>query len=296
MLIRHRGCRWTTLAILFGLFGLIPPGCGSYDPTPLSSLFLVPLEINGASAVPAIVDTGGDFEVLLREDFGLAVVGEGRVLAYGGEQSVSVTEGFRYLVNGVEREAPFALIGPDLCDCNGVGFRFFRETGLVLALDFSTGSVRFDPQLPDVGAELRFVEPPPYLSGFPTSFIFIEVAAGFDPPEPGAGQTITAILDTGASVSVGRREMLESLPGSNITSDGRVEITIGRVDLGVVGASIVPFDTQGLPDLILGVDVMEAWGDRWFFQFRDNGGVVMVQRDDEGTQAEAPVVAVRHPF
>ncbi|MCH7925900.1 MAG: hypothetical protein IIC51_10245, partial [Planctomycetes bacterium] len=36
------------------------------------------------------------------------------------------------------------------------------------------------------------------------------------------------------------------------------------------------FSNDDLPDLILGIDVMRAWGDRWYFRYTPNGGIVTV--------------------
>jgi hypothetical protein len=47
----------------------IAAGCGGvFAPAPL---FTTPLSIEGEDVGPAIIDTGGDYEVILRETFGL---------------------------------------------------------------------------------------------------------------------------------------------------------------------------------------------------------------------------------
>jgi len=43
-----------------------------------------------------------------------------------------------------------------------------------------------------------------------------------------------------------------------------------------VAAQITLFDTAGLPDLIIGTDIMGAWSDRWYFTFAPRGGHVTV--------------------
>ena len=43
-----------------------------------------------------------------------------------------------------------------------------------------------------------------------------------------------------------------------------------------------------LPDLIIGTDVMRAWGDRWYFSFAPEGGTVTVVPHDDSSAPDAP--------
>ena len=71
------------------------------------------------------------------------------------------------------------------------------------------------------------------------------------------------------------------LIGAGTQGVDRVDLTIIHPQLGLVTASAQLFDTAGLPDLILGTDVMRDWADRWFFRFDEEGGaVVAISKND----------------
>lgn len=259
-----------SIAVLAGL-GI--GGCVPLAPAPEAPLFTAPLIVEGRPPTSAILDTGGGYEVLLRDDFGLTVVGQIQVLAFGGFETVELTEGFRFSVGGVEAQASFALTGLSVCDCNGVGYPFFQKTGVVLGLDFSTARATFLEDVPPGGVTLEFVDPPDSLPGFATAFIDVEVGPGFDPPMTGSGVRVRALLDTGANRSALQRRVLDD---QDIFGFMGREVTIGHPALGVVGASVLLFDTEGLPDLIVGTDVMGTWGREWYFAFAPGGGAVTV--------------------
>ena len=61
-------------------------------------LFEVPLVVEGIDVGPAIVDTGGGYEVMLKDPFGLDVVDLIDVLAFGGREEVGLTGPFSYEV------------------------------------------------------------------------------------------------------------------------------------------------------------------------------------------------------
>jgi len=245
-------------------------GCGSVLSQSSTPLFTAPLLVGGASVGTAVIDTGGDYEVILRERFGLSLVDTVEVLVFGGREMVAVTEPFRYSVGGIEAAADFALVGLSICDCNGVGFHFFRKTGTVLGLDFPAGRADFLTTLPDGGVTLAFDPPPPELPGFDSAFIEVDVTSGgYD-----IARRVLALLDTGTNATVMRRGLFAAAPSA--MSD-RLDIRIGRAELGTVAAQVGLFDTPGLPDLIIGTDIMRAWSDRWFFSFAQRGGTVTVQ-------------------
>ena len=249
------GC---TVAILFG-------GCGDVLAPRPAPLFTVPLAINDTDVGEAIIDTGGGYEVILRETFGLRIVGEVEILAFGGFETVAMTEGFGYSVGGWNAEADTALVGLSVCDCNGVGFDFFRKTGVVLGVDFATHTATFGPVGPIGGVVLPFAPPPPMLANFDSAFIEVDILSG------GGRTTVLGLLDTGTNASVMRRSLAA---GATPVSRDRANVLVDHPELGTVAASVLLFDTPGLPDIILGTDIMRAWSDEWYFFFAERGGTV----------------------
>ncbi len=215
----------------------------------------------------AIIDTGGGYEVMLRERFGLKVIDIVEVLAFGGKELVELTEGFAYEAGGVRAVADAALVGLSVCDCNGLGFHFLRKTGVVLGLDFSEESATFQATLPDGGILLPFTSPPAMMDGFDSAFVEVDVGAD------GVVRTVLGLLDTGTNRTVMRRGLVGS---PSTLAPNHVDITIQQEDLGTVAARVALFDTSGLPDLIIGTDVMRAWGERWYFFFGPRGGAVTI--------------------
>lgn len=270
------------------LLGLIC-GCGDvFAPGP-APLFTAPLTIEGEPIGPAVIDTGGGYEVMLRHSFGLQVVDRTEVLAFGGKEFVDVTEGFHYTAGGFEAHAKAALVGVSVCDCNGLGFMFFRNTGAVLGLDFVNQLATFLQAVPENGVTIRFEPPPPFLPGFESAFVEVEVASD------DSSRTVLALIDTGTNASVIRRGLIAARGGSgclepvpfrsaggsgacatpgNPLSRNRLHVTVAREDLGTVDARLGLFDTPGLPDMIIGTDIMRAWSDRWYFSFTPQGGTV----------------------
>ena len=213
----------------------------------------------------AIIDTGGGYELMLRDSFGLGIVGEVEVLAFGGLETVFLTEGFRFHVDGWPSDAATAIVGLSVCDCNGVGFEFFRKTGAVLGVDFVTLTAVISLTLPSGGVTLPFERPPPTLPAFDSAFIDVDVFTG------GEHLTVRGLLDTGTNSSVMRRGLFA--PISSLQPN-RINIFVEHPALGTVAANVMLFDTAGLPDIILGTDIMRAWSDRWYFQFIEEGGTV----------------------
>ncbi len=264
-------------------------GCGDvFSPSP-APLFSVPLTIEGEPIGPAVIDTGGSYEVMLRDSFGLLIVDRMEVLAFAGKEFVDVTEGFHYTAGGLEADAEAALVGVSVCDCNGLGFMFFRNTGVVLGLDYANQRATFLPAVPENGVTIRFEPPPSFLPGFDSAFVEVEVASD------DSARTVLALIDTGTNASVIRRGLIDArgaagcvqpvpfrgtggsgacITDGNPLSRNRLRVTVTREDLGTVDASLGLFDTPGLPDMIIGTDIMRAWSDRWYFSFTPQGGTV----------------------
>jgi len=261
--------------VALGLTAAWAGSCGSVLPSSPAPLFTVPLSVEGSSVGNAVIDTGGGYEILLHEAFGLNLVGTVEVLAFGGKEMVEVTEPFTYSVGGTEATADFALVGLSVCDCNGVGFRFFRKTGTVLAIDFAADRADFAFMASDGGVSLAFEPPPPELPDFDSAFIEVEVQFGEH------SRTLLGLLDTGTNASVMRRGLFED---GDSTAGDHLNVRIGHEELGLVAAQVTLFDTAGLPDLIIGTDIMRAWSDRWFFTFALRGGhVTAFPFRDEGS-------------
>ncbi len=258
-----------TLGIVVAL-GL-SAGCGSTEVPRSAPLFAVPLSVEGEPIGTALVDTGGGYEIMLRRSYGLEIVDSIEVVVFGGKETVQLTEGFAYEVGGVPGVADAAIVGSSICDCNGVGFHFFRKTGLVLGLDFSEPQVRFLPEVPAGGITIDFDSASEESSAFDTSFI--EVEAEFD----GSSQTLLGLLDTGANATVIRRDLIDFADES---TPARPRITITHDRLGSVSVNVRLTSNDDLPDIILGTNVMRKWGDQWYFSFSPNGGSVTVVRDD----------------
>lgn len=232
-------------------------------PTP-APLFTLPLEINGEHVGSAILDTGGGYELLLRQSYGLTIEGQVEVLAFGGVESVSVVSGFEYSIGGITRTANAALVGISTCDCNGIGYRFLRNADVVLAIDFRSLTADLLAQAPSGPVELTFEAPPPQLPNFDSSFITVEVRSG------GQLRILTGLLDTGTNSTVMRRGLFPDANGTVLRD--RLDVLIDRRELGTVAANVGTYTTEGLPDIILGTDVMRAWADRWYFTFEEQGG------------------------
>lgn len=260
-----RSARLVNLGAFLGLtLGVCAAsGCGNVLSLQGAPLFNVPLRINGKPIGPGIIDTGGGYELMLRDTFGLDVAGTAEVLAFGGREQVRVTEGFRYTAGGWEAEAESALVGLSVCDCNGLGYHFFRKTGAVLVLDFPSRTAAFVAVVPASGVIIPFERPPNHLLDFEAAFIRVRVATDGDETQ------VLGVLDTGTNVTVLRR----GLVAASARAD-RLAVRITEERLGSTSVRARLFDTADLPDVILGTDVMREWSDRWYFSFADGGGSV----------------------
>ncbi|MFQ5592080.1 MAG: hypothetical protein ACE5HE_13015 [Phycisphaerae bacterium] len=246
------------------------PGCGSSLPEPASPLFVVPLSVEGESVGSALVDTGGGYEVMLRRDYGLKIVDSTEVIVFGGIQTVDITESFSYTAGGVSAVAESAIVGASVCGCNGVGFHFFRKTGVVLGLDFAQPAVVFLAEVPPGSFTIDFDPLPEERSTFDTSFIGVEVELD------GASQNLIGLLDTGANATVLRSDLAG---GWERFAMGSMVATITHPVLGSVSVHVRLSSNRDLPDIILGTDAMSKWADQWYFSFRARGGSFTVVRD-----------------
>lgn len=262
-------------------------GCGDVLTPGPAPLFRMPLSIEGVPIGPGVIDTGGGYELMLRESFGLKIIGTAEVLAFGGVETVDVTEGFTYTAGGWEAAADAALVGVSVCDCNGVGFHFFRKSGAVLALDFPTGQVALLPGAPEGGVAIPFEQPPASLADFYSAFVDVEVTAD------GNSRIVRGLIDTGTNATVMRRGVIGT---PFLLTPNRLEVAVAHPDLGTVEVQVTLFDTAGLPDIIIGTDVMGVWSDRWYFSFTRDGGMITVfphtERDPQPTTS-VPVTADR---
>jgi hypothetical protein len=248
-------------------------GCNAYLPPVQEELFSLPLVVNGVDVGHALIDTGGGYEVLLRESFGLTLVDQARVIAFGGFETVGVTESFEFAVGGYQSMAGGALVGLSVCDCNGLGYHFFRRTGLTLAVDFPSRLAYFLPFRPDSDLTIPFREPPAHMPDFDGAFIQVEIEAN------GRKRTVLGLLDTGASITVMRRGLISgALPLAGVQ-----EVFLTEPQLGKLQATVGLFDNDELPDIILGLDVMRVWADRWVFDFGrqgERGSISLFFRND----------------
>ncbi len=242
-------------------------GCGDILAPRPAPLFSAPLTIGGAAVDPAIIDTGGGYELMLRDAYDLRVVDLVEVVAFGGREVVGITEGFPYSVAGWDTTAEAALVGVSVCDCNGLGYHFFKKTGAVLGVDYTDVSARFLFYVPTGGVTLAFKPPPPHLPDFDSAFVEVELESD------GESLVVLGLFDTGANASVMRRGLLGE---PTLLQPNRLFVMITQEHLGTVAAHVTLFETDGLPDLIIGTDIMQAWSDRWYFSFTHRGGSVTV--------------------
>lgn len=261
----HRNTSTPALAV--SALVALAAGCGNLFAPPPAQLFTTPLAIDGTHVGHAIIDTGGGYELMLRSRYGLDVLDTVEVLAFTGRRFVGLTEEFPYTAGGIETSADGAIVGLDVCDCNGIGFQFFRKTGTILGIDFPKEAADFHLDMPEAGGVvLPFESSPPQMQQFDSAFVTVAVEA------EGERQEIVGLLDTGTNWTVLRRGLF---PSRNPLLPDQLDVRIGRTDLGIVVARVGLFDTPGLPDLIIGTDVMRAWSDRWYFRFDLEGGEVI---------------------
>jgi len=234
---------------------------------------MLPLEISGQPVEPAMIDTGGGYELLLREPYGLNLVGTGQIIVFTGPEVVGVTGPFSYTVGGVDAAADFAIVGGSICDCNGLGFEFFRRTGTILEVDFTAKRAALHADFAPAGVTIPFTDEPVGLTDFDGALVELEVTAA------GETRSLVGVLDTGAPNSVLRDD---AFPHAAAGLTGRLTADLQHDQLGTVRVSLPLFDNHRLPELIVGLDVMQTWADVWYFRFDQTGGSVTVvfQRED----------------
>lgn len=278
------------------LLAAVMPGCGDVLNLSPAIRFTLPLSINGRAVGAAIIDTGGDYELMLADDHGLPVIDETEVLIFGGRETVRVVGGFDYTVGGVRAIAQSAIVGVPICQCNGLGFSFFRKTGMTLRLDFASGAADFLTAPPDDGLVIPFDPPPGHLPAFDSAFVRVVVFPEGQPCDPAAevsgevdpvlntlraststrregtaclARRLAAIVDSGAAETLIRRGLVDESRADWI---GRVPLVIQHGQLGTVHVSARLYDNPGLPDMIVGTNVMRAWSTQWHFTYLPQGG------------------------
>ncbi len=261
---RHPSFRSSISCLLCAVASLIS-ACGNQLGTRPGPLFTVPLEVDGQDAGHAVIDTGGGYELMLRERFGLEVVGEVDVLLFGGRERAALTEAFPYVIGGFPAEANAAFVGLSVCDCNGVGIQFFRKSGVVIVMDFPLLTASFVATVPPGGTTLPFEFRSESSRGFDTAFLNFTVSSGSDDVE------LLGLLDTGTNATLLRRDLVGE---PSMLDPDRSQVLIHHPHMGTVSVNARLFDTPGLPDLILGTDAMGAWADRWYFTYAETGGLV----------------------
>lgn len=246
------------------------------------NLFTTPVTANGTVLESAIIDTGGGFDLMLSDHVGsgLDIIDSVDILAFNGVLTANIAEPFPYSVGDFEAVADQAFVDLGLCNCNALGFFFFRKTGAVLEINFLDGHASFLDAAPGGRAAIPFADPPVTLPEFDTSFMTVQVAGN-----DGTLVTVNALVDTGSNITSLRRGVLIASP----TLDGtHAEILITRAELGTVHARVTLFDSPGIPDLVIGTDVMAAWSDEWYFEYDTRGGTIYADpRDDAMPPAAA---------
>ncbi|MCO6436034.1 MAG: hypothetical protein J5J06_03000 [Phycisphaerae bacterium] len=263
---RTRTCAERAALVLAAL-SISLPGCGNMLGTTPYVLFTVPFSVDGESVGSALIDTGGSFEIMLRETYGLDVVGSVDVLSFDGPRTVDMTAPFTYRAGGIQAQASGAIVGAAACDCNALGIEFFRKTGVILSLDFRERTAAFAAAIAQEGVFVPFADPPEHLRGFDSAFLEVDVTSG------STTKRMRALLDTGAAASVMYRGALPGLEGS--TGD-RQTIDIRHDALGTVRAGVILHLNDAVPELIIGNDILGAWGNQWYFRFDPVGGYVVV--------------------
>ena len=270
---------------LGALLAVIATGCGGLSLDTPAPLFFVPLSIEDEPVGLALVDTGGSYELMLADNFGLPIVDEVDVLLYTGEARAGVTGEFNFTAGGLKVISDGALVGLNICDCHGVGYPFLRKTGAVFGLDFANDQAAFLFDEPSGGTEIPFAEPPAHMSSFDSAFLDVEITAN------GASMVLRALLDTGANTTVMRRGLI----GTPLALEpDRTDVRIGHDQLGIVAARVGLYDNEALPAMIIGTDVMRAWSSEWYFRFDGTGGAVITFPSGlKTTTVESPPTELR---
>ncbi len=253
--------------VRWGLAGLLllfaTAGCGE-PVVPRGRQFALPLMIEGRLVGSALIDTGAESELILQQPYGLEVVSSVPVILFDGSTIVPVTAPFSYTLAGIDMTSPGAIVRSSACGCDAVGADFFRRSGRVAMIDYRTGATALVGAIPHDGYEV------PLAPGVnPTSQFFNSARVSI---QVNGDRFVDAILDTGANVSAIRTGLARSQAGT-------VRLThhvLGTIS--VPASQLLPFNTPGLPDLILGTDTMPLWGNVWYFAFGPQSGRAVVFR------------------
>jgi len=238
---------------------LITGGCGSaLAPAPAQRLFYLPLVVNGVDLGSAFIDTGGEFEVLLEDPLDLEYRAEVDILAFAGREKVSVTEPFIYSVGDLTLYSEGAIVGIAACKCNGIGLGFLHKVDRVLALNFHTREATLLPDAPTSALQIPVSTPDGRLGLFQGVFIDVQVGSG------DSARLVHGLLDTGATHTVMRRGIAG---GGTLLQPDLEQVTLENIYLGKARFTVGLFDTEGLPDLIIGTDLMGAWAKQWYMSF-----------------------------
>jgi hypothetical protein len=256
------GADWRRLVALLVLLA----GCNQ-TVSPRGQQFTLPLAIEGRTDGHALVDTGAEGELILAQAYGLDVIGSVPVILFSGATQAPVTEPFAYTLAGVTMSSPGAIIRESNCACDAVGTAFFRRSGLCVRLDYRRGTAVLVDEIPRGGIEVPLTPSVGGAGAFDSARVTIRI---------NETSFADAILDTGANVTAMRR----SLVPTN-AADGRYLLLSHHLlgSISVPQERVLMYDTPGLPDLIIGTDVMPAWGNVWYFTFGVSGGRAAAFRD-----------------
>ncbi|HEY3243326.1 MAG TPA: hypothetical protein VGM03_08245 [Phycisphaerae bacterium] len=246
----HRSKPWILLLVLAGCNQTVAPRGPQFN---------LPLTIEGRSAGNALVDTGAEGELILADSYGLPVVGSVPIILFSGAMEAGLTAPFTYTVAGVQLRTSGAIVRDSNCACDALGTGFFRRAGTCVRLDYRDGSAALVDRIPDGGIEVPLAPSLNNSGPFTSAHIPVQI------------NELTfadAILDTGANVTAVRALLMP--PGSADTYLRLSHYVLGA--LSVPQARVLTYETEGLPDVIIGTDLMRAWGSVWYFSFSESGG------------------------
>jgi hypothetical protein len=251
---------------------LLDFGCGQQAGT----RFYLPLEVDGRPAGAALVDTGSEPPIILGSDFGLRSVDVAERCLVTGCDQVVVSEPFLFSIAGIPMGTKGAIIDPEAGSL--IGTSFFRLTQTVLKVDFVSGEAKVVRALPPGDSSIFFFPPDNHLRR--PDAVWLEVEAKTD----SESKRIWAIVDTGAP-----RTVVQDLALGDVLRE------ISHPDLGTVRLDVEPLGhgRDEFPAIIIGTDVMAAWGDVWYLGFGDGGGLISIYHDRSSAPAGDVLPAIQ---